>query len=306
VTHVRAKLSQSERRVCRVLGQARATRRYAALPRDGDEHLVRRMHELVRRHPRRGYRMVWGMPRLEGWRVNRKRVYRLWKQEALGVPSKRRKRLRLGHSESGIVRRRAEHLDHVWAVGFIHDRDERGRPLKWLSVVDEFTRQCVALEVARSMTARGVADVLIGLFTTRGAPVHIRSDNGPEFIARTIRRLADLTGVENLYIAPGSPWENGYAESFHSRLRDEPLNAEVFADVREARAPAASWRHEYDHHRPHSSLGYKPPAVFAAGLSKPENGAAPRPRTPVGLPVGAAPLLPARPACTPTLTHRLS
>ena len=306
MTHVRAKTKQSERRVCRVLGQARATQRYAAIPRDGDEHLVRRMHELVRLHPRRGYRMVWGMLRLEGWRVNRKRVYRLWRQEGLRVPSKRHKRLRLGHSENGILRRRAEHKDHVWAVDFIHDTDAQGRPLKWLSIVDEFTRECVALEVARSMTARGVADVLIGLFTTRGVPKHIRSDNGPEFIAKTIRRLADLTGVENLYIAPGSPWENGYAESFHSRLRDELLNAEVFADLREAKALAASWRQEYDHHRPHSSLGYKPPAVFAAGLEKSKAGPPPRTRTPVGLPVGAAPLLPDRPACTPILTQRLS
>jgi transposase InsO family protein len=150
-------------------------------------------------------------------------------------------------------------MNHVWAVDFIHDTDARGRPLKWLSVVDEFTRECPALDVERSMTARGVADVLIGLFVGRGVPTHIRSDNGPEFIARTIRRLADLTGVENLYVAPNSPWENGYAKSFHSRLRDELLNAEVFADVHEAKALAARWRQEYNHHRPHSSLGYKPP-----------------------------------------------
>ena len=258
MTHVRAELSQSERRVCRVLGQSRSTQRYESVPRDGDEHLVRRMHELVRLHPRRGYRMIWGMLRLEGWRVNRKRVYRLWRQEGLKVPSKRHKRTRLGHSANGILRRRPERKDHVWAVNFIHDTDERGRGLKWLSIVDEFTRECVSLEVHRSMTARGVAEVLIGLFTTRGVPGHIRSDNGPEFIARTIRRLAGLTGVESLYIAPGAPWENGYAESFHSRLRDELLNAEVFADVGEARALAAAWRHEYNHHRPHSSLGYVP------------------------------------------------
>jgi transposase InsO family protein len=285
--------------VCRVLGQARSTQRYAALPRDGDEHLVRRMHELVRRHPRRGYRMVWGMLRLEGWRVNRKRVHRLWRQEDFRVAGKQHKRRRLGHSANGILRLRAEYVNHVWALDFIHDTDALGRPLKWLSVVDEHTRECPALEVERSMTARGVADVLIGLFVSRGVPRHIRCDNGPEFIAQTIRRLADLTGIQNLYIAPGGPWENGYAESFHSRLRDELLNAEVFADVREAKALAARWRHEYDHHRPHSSLGYVPPAAFAAGLP-------PRPRTPVGLPVGAAPLPPVRPACSPVLTHRLS
>jgi putative transposase len=292
VTHVRAELDRSERRVCRVLGQPRSTQRYAAIPRDGDEVLVRRMHELVRLHPRRGYRMIWAMLRQDGWRVNRKRVYRLWRQERLKVPRKQHKRTRLGHGENGIVRRRPEHKDHVWCVDFIHDRDERGRPLKWLSVVDEYTRECLALEVGRSITARGVAEVLIGLFTTRGVPGHIRSDNGPEFIAATIRRLAALTGVQSLYIAPGSPWENGYAESFHSRLRDELLNAEVFTDVHEARALAAAWRKEYNHHRPHSSLGYIPPAAFAATLAGP--------------PVGAAPLPPSRPASRPTLEPRLS
>jgi transposase InsO family protein len=286
VTHVRATLDPSERRVCRVLGQPRSTQRYAAAPRDGDERLVRRMHELVRAHPRRGYRMICGMLRLEGWRVNRKRVHRLWRREGLKVPGTQRKRARLGHSENGILRRRPEHKDHVWAVDFIHDTDARGRALKWLSIVDEFTRECVSLEVNRSMTARGVAEVLIGLFTTRGVPGHIRSDNGPEFIAGTIRRLAGLTGVENLYIAPGAPWENGYAESFHSRLRDELLNAEVFADVREAKALAATWRHEYNHHRPHSSLGYVPPAAFAAAC---------RPAPPLGL---AALALAPSPACT--------
>jgi putative transposase len=292
VTHVRAELRQTERRVCRVLGQPRSTQRYAAVPRDGDERLVRRMHELVRAHPRRGYRMICGMLRLEGWRVNRKRVHRLWRREGLRVPAKQRKRTRLGRSDNGITRRRATHKDHVWAIDFIHDTDARGRPLKWLSVVDEFTRECVALEVGRSMTARGVAEVLIDLFTTRGVPEHIRSDNGPEFIAGTIRRLASLTGVQSLYIAPGSPWENGYAESFHSRLRDELLNAEEFADAREAKALAAAWRQEYNHHRPHSSLGYVPPAAFAATLAGP--------------PVGAAPLPPARPASSPTLEPRLS
>jgi putative transposase len=286
VTHVRATLSQSERRVCRVLSQPRSTQRYAAVPRDGDEHLVRRMHELVRAHPRRGYRMIWGMLRLEGWRINRKRVYRLWKQEGLRVPAKQHKRTRLGHSENGILRRRAAHKDQVWAIDFIHDRDARGRPLKWLSIVDEFTRECVTLEVNRSMTARGVAESLIDLFTTRGVPKHIRSDNGPEFIARTIRRLAELTSVEALYIAPGSPWENGYAESFHSRLRDELLNAEEFTDVRDAKALAASWRHEYNHRRPHSSLRYQPPAAFASAC---------RPAPPLGL---AALALAPSPPCT--------
>lgn len=253
---------------------------------------MKRMHELVRRHPRRGYRMICGMLRLEGWRVNRKRIHRLWKQEKLSVPRKQHKKRRLGSSANGIARRRAEHKDHVWCVDFIHDRDERGRPLKWLSVVDEFTRECPALEVERSIPAAGVVEVLVELFMIRGVPRHIRSDNGPEFIAEALKRLASLTGVENLYIEPGAPWENGYAESFHSRLRDELLNAEVFADVREAKALAAAWKNEYNHRRPHSSLGYVPPAAFAATLASP--------------PVGAAPLPPAPPASSLMLEPRLS
>lgn len=270
MSHVQQQLDQSERRICRVLDQPRSTQRYAAVPRDGDEHLIRRMHDLVRQHPRRGYRMICGMLRLDGWRVNVKRVYRLWKQEGFKVPVKQHKRTRLGHSENGILRRRAEHKDHVWCVDFIHDRDDRGRPLKWLSVVDEYTRECVALAVERGMTAGDVANVLIDLFASRGVPGHIRSDNGGEFIARTIRRLATLTGVAHLYIAPGAPWENGFAESFHGRLRDELLNAEVFLDVRDAKALARAWREEYNHRRPHSSLGYMPPAVYAASIRAPQ------------------------------------
>lgn len=229
------------------------------------------------------------MLRLKGWRVNRKRVHRLWRQEGFKVHQIQHKRTHLGNSESGIVRRWSERINHVWGVDFIHDTDGRGRLLKWLSVEDEITRECVALQVERSMTIRGAADVLIGLFTTSGVPAHIRSDSGPEFIARTIRLLADLTGVENLYIASGSPWESGYVASFHSRLRNELLNTEVLAGVRHAKALAAAWRSEYNHHQPHLSLGYRPSASFAAILAAP--------------PVGAAPLPPARPACSNTLTR---
>ena len=268
MTHVQNQLHQPQRRVCRVLDQPRSTQRYRAVPRDGDEHLARRLHELVRQHPRRGYRMMCGMLRLDGWRVNTKRVYRLWKREGFKVPGKQHKKRRLGHSENGILRHRARHKDHVWCVDFIHDRDEHDRPLKWLSVVDEFTRECVLLEVERGMTSEDVVDLLIEAFTARGVPRHIRSDNGGEFIARAITRLAEITGVEMLYIAPGSPWENGYAESFHGRLRDELLNAEVFDGVHDAKALAAKWRHEYNHRRPHSSLGYLPPAAFAAALER--------------------------------------
>jgi transposase InsO family protein len=268
VTHVQQHLDQPERRVCRVLDQPRSTQRYRAVPRDGDEHLVRRLHELVRQHPRRGYRMMCGMLRLDGWRLNVKRVYRLWKQEGFKVPGKHHKKRRLGQSANGIVRRRSEHRNHVWCVDFIHDRDDRGRMLKWLSVVDEFTRECVLLEVERGMTSEDVVDRLVEAFKDRGCPRHIRSDNGGEFIAHAIQRLATITGIALLSIAPASPWENGFAESFHSRLRDELLNAEVFDGLCDAKALAARWRHEYNHRRPHSSLGYLPPATFAANLER--------------------------------------
>lgn len=275
----------SQRRVCRVIVQPRSTQRYAPAPRDGERALVTRMHELVRQHPRRGYRMMCGMLRLDGWRINFKKVHRLWKQEGFKVPGKQHKKRRLGHSANGILRRRAQHKDHVWCVDFIHDRDDRDRPLKWLSVVDEFTRECVLLEVARGMTSADVVEVLTELFMIRGVPTHIRSDNGGEFIAEAITRLATITGLTMLYIAPASPWENGFAESFHSRLRDELLNAEIFEDVREAKALAAAWQNEYNHRRPHSSLGYIPPAVYAASCptrTKPAS-AADAPRCAAGI-----------------------
>ena len=196
--------------------------------------------------------------------VNRKRVYRLWRQEGLKVPQKQHKKRRLGHSGNSCVRRKAEHKDHVWTWDFIHDRTTDGRPLKWLAIMDEYTRECLALEVDRSMTAERVIDVLAELFRIRGVPKHIRSDNGPEFIAQAIRRWLGQAGVETLYIEPGSPWENGYAESFFSRLRDELTNREEFTNLAEAKHLADAWRLEYNHRRPHSSLGYQTPAEFAA------------------------------------------
>lgn len=236
-----------------------------------------RLLELVREYPRYGYRFMTVLLRREGWEVNRKRVYRLWQQEGLQVRQKQRKKRRLGTSAGSCVRRAAEHKDHVWAWDFVFDRTAGGRSIKWLSIVDEFTRECVALEVDRRMTSDDVLDVLVDLFAIRGVPKHIRSDNGPEFIARAIRQFLDRAGVEALYIEPGSPWQNGYAESFHARLRDELLNAEVFQTVAEARMLATQWRLDYNHRRPHSSLGYVTPAAFAGSLAAPAVGASPLP-----------------------------
>ena len=245
---------------------------------------MKRMHELVRQYPRYGYRRIWALLRLEGRRVNRKRVHRLWRLEHFKVPKKQHKKRHLGTSANSIVRRRSEHKDHVWCWDFIHDSDERGRALKWLSIVDEFTRECLVLEVDRSITSPHVIDLLAELFIIRGVPKFIRSDNGPEFIANAIRSYLERAGVGTLYIEKGSPWENGFAESFHGRVRDELLNVELFLDLRDAKGHAARWKNDYNHRRPHSSLGYVPPATFAATLVCP--------------PVGAAPLPPARPAST--------
>ena len=265
---MRRKLKVSERRTCRVLGQPRPSQRYQPSVNEFERRLVTRMLELVRAHPRYGYRRIWALLRREGWKVNRKRVHRLWRREGLKVPQKAHKKRHWGHSANGCMRQRPEHPDHVWALDFIFDRTQGGGSLKWLSIVDEYTRECLALVVARSMTAEGVLDVLAELFVVRGVPGHLRSDNGPEFIAQAVRRWLERTGAKTLYIAPGAPWENGYAESFHSRLRDELLNVEEFASVAEARQMAERWQLEYNHRRPHSSLGYQTPAEFASVCRK--------------------------------------
>jgi transposase InsO family protein len=250
------------------LGVSRSTQRYQA---KGDaaavSRLVARMHELVRKYPRYGYRMIGAKLRQEGWHVNLKKIYRLWRREGFKVPRKTHKKRRLGHSGNSCVHRRAESPDHVWTWDFIHDRTTGGQPLKWFAITDEYTRECLALEVARGITAEVVLDILTNLFLTRGVPRHIRSDNGPEFIATAILHHGQQAGLEMLYIEPGSPWENGFAESFFSRLRDELLNCEEFANLAEARWFARRRQHEHNHERPHSSLDYQTPAQFAAACA---------------------------------------
>ena len=286
VQQVRREVKTSERRACKVLGQSRSTQRYRPREPDRDRPLVTRMLVLVRQHPRYGYRRVWALLRDEGYVVNRKRVYRLWRREGLKVPRKQRKKRHLGTSANGIVYRRAEHINHVWCYDFVKDQTTDSRPLKFLPIVDEYTRECLTLDVARSITAIDVIESLRHLFAIRGAPMFIRSDNGPEFIARAIREWLAESGVETLYIAPGSPWENAYCESFNSRFRDELLNRELFTSLAEANLVTEDYRLAYNHQRPHSSLNYLTPAAFAAVLregsaltlpasSPPENGLAP-------------------------------
>jgi len=183
------------------------------------------------------------------------------------VPKKqhRRRRLSTGGSQNSCVRHRAQHKDHVWSYDFVADRIEDGRQIRMLVVIDEFTRECLAIEIARSFTAKQVVRVLRYLFAVRGVPQHIRSDNGPEFVAKEVRKWLDQAGVETLFIAPGSPWENGYVESFNGKLRDELLNRELFLSLAEARWVVDRWRLDYNHRRPHSSLDYQTPAAYAAG-----------------------------------------
>lgn len=262
---MREKLAVSERRACEVLGQPRSTQRYTPQEDKEEQRLVMQMLELVREHPRYGYRRVTALLEQDGWNINRKRVYRLWLQEGLKVPQKQRNKRAIGSRDGACQQRHAMHKDHVWTWDLIFDRTANGRSVKILSIVDEFTRECLALEVSRKFKARDVIDVLADLLVIRGVPKHIRSDNGPEFVAKAIRRWLKRAGVEALYITPGSPWENGFVESFHSRLRDACLSMEVFDNVKHAQTLVASWRSDYSHRRPHSSLGYQTPAAFAAG-----------------------------------------
>jgi len=266
-----------------VVDQPRSTQRYEPQPRGDEAALVKRMLQLVKERPRFGYRRVGPLLRAEGWRASDTRVYRLWRREGLKVPRKRRKRRRLGNSLNACHLRKAERKDHVWCWDFVFDRTTSGSQLKWLSIVDEYTRECLALKVDRSITSEDVIDTLAELFAMRAAPRHIRSDNGPEFIATAIRKWLRGVGLETLYIEPGSPWENGYAESFHSRVRDEFLATEEFESLMAARRLTQSWREDYNHHRPHSSLGYVAPADFAtrcAASTSETTSATPQPSPP--------------------------
>jgi transposase InsO family protein len=232
--------------------------------REREEELLLRIRALARENPRYGYRRIRALLKREGWSVNLKRVHRLWRREGLKVPQVQRKRRRLGSGENGCTRRRAERPDHVWSYDFIHDQTTDGRGLKMLPVVDEFTRECLTIEVERSLTAEDVVSTLEYLFEVRGVPDHIRSDNGPEFIAEAVKSWLSRRGSKTLYIEPGSPWENAYSETFNSRLRDELLDREVFETLKEAKVILEDHRLDYNHRRPHSSLGYRTPAEFAA------------------------------------------
>jgi putative transposase len=229
-----------------------------------DRQLIADMRRLALRWPRFGYRRITALLQQEGWRVNVKRVHRLWKVEGLQIRRKARKRRRMGTSTNACHRRKPRYKDHVWGYDFVSERTERGGQMKLLSVVDEFTRECLAIEVERKFTGQDVVNVLKELFAIRGRPKHLRSDNGPEFACKAVRKWLRQSGVGTLFIEPGSPWENGYIESFNGKLRDECLNGELFLNMTEMRYVVDRWRLDYNHHRPHSMLNWMTPALYAA------------------------------------------
>lgn len=253
----------SERLACRVLGQHRSTQRKAPKGRADDAALTADIVALATQYGRYGYRRIAAMLRAAGWAVNVKRVERIWRLEGLKVPGKQPKKGRLWLNDGSCLRLRPERPNHVWSYDFVEDRTHDGRKFRMLNVIDGFTRECLAIRIDRKLKSTDVIDVLSDLFIVRGVPGHVRSDNGPEFIAKTVREWIVAVGARTAFIEPGSPWENGYCESFNSKLRDELLNGELFYSLAEARIVIESWRQHYNTLRPHSSLGYKPPAPAA-------------------------------------------
>ncbi|KAB2676357.1 IS3 family transposase [Brucella pseudintermedia] len=273
IDHVRSVLPKrvSERRVCLVLGQHRSTQRHIPRGRDDEQQLTEDIVALARRYGRYGYRKIAELLRSQmGWVVNDKRVERIWRQEGLKVPAKQPKKGRLWLGDGSCIRLRAERPNHVWSYDFVEDRTHDGRKYRMLNVIDEFTHEALAIRIDRKLNSTDVIDVLSDLFILRGVPEHIRSDNGPEFIATAVQDWITAVGAKTAYIAPGSPWENGYIESFNARLRDELLDGEIFYTLKEARIIVESWRRHYNTVRPHGSLGYKPPApeVFIPAFAR--------------------------------------
>ena len=265
--------------MCRTLGQHRSTQRRVPTGRDDEDRLTADIVELARQYGRYGYRKVAELLRSQaGWLVNDKRVERIWRREGLKVPQRQPKRSRLWLNDGSCIRLRAERANHVWSYDFVEDRTHEGRKYRMLNVIDEFTHECLAIRIERKLKSIDVIDVLSDLFILRGAPEHVRSDNGPEFAAKAVQEWIAAVGAKTAYIAPGSPWENGFIESFNARLRDELLDGEIFYSLAEAKIVIESWRRHYNTVRPHGSLGYKPPApeVFVPALAA---RAAARPRT---------------------------
>jgi putative transposase len=263
VGRVWGELRVSQRRACRVLEQARSTQHYLPAFSEEEKHMTARIIELASRYGRYGYRRITALLRQEGWKVNHKRVERIWTREGLKVPQKQPKRGRLWLTDGPCIRLRPQHKDHVWSYDIVMERTSDARAFRILTILDEYTRECLAIMVARHIRSQDVIDQLFYLFLFRGIPEHIRSDNGPEFTAKVVRSWLNRLGVRTLFIEPGSPWGNGYVESFQGKLRNELLNGEVFTTLLGAKVLIEDWRKQYNQVRSHSSLCYRPPAPEA-------------------------------------------
>ena len=251
----------SQRHACELMSLQRASARYVRRSRHDEEATVALIREYAHEQPMYGYRIIAAMLKHDGYQINRKRVYRIWRQEGLQLPRRKTGKRRYGDASSTL--RRAGAPNEVWTYDFLEGRTERGGKLRMLTVLDEYTRECLTIHVARSISSRQVIQVLEWLFLLRGAPSYLRSDNGPEFVACALQEWPRERRCNTLYISPGSPWENPFIESFNGTFRGECLNRWIFTDGREAQAIIEQWRQEYNHRRPHSSLGYLPPAMFA-------------------------------------------
>jgi len=287
VEHVVRELGVSERKACAALGQHRSTQRKAPRAAEDEAALTADIVELAKRYGRYGYRRIAALLRDAGWAVNRKRVERIWRREGLKVPRRQPKRSRLWLNDGSCVGLRPERPGHVWAYDFVDDRTRDGRRLRMLCVADEFTREALAIRVARKLSSTDVIDALADLFIARGAPSHIRSDQGPEFVAEAVKGWIEGVGAKTAFIEKASPWEDGYVESFNGKLRDELLDVELFNTLGEAQLLIERWRRHYNEERPHSSLGYRPPApdTLQAGYIPRSSGSGPTGPTQLGAPV---------------------
>jgi putative transposase len=263
VKHAQEAYGLSERHACRLLGQGRGTQRYEGVARSDEGALTQAVIALATKYGRYGYRRITALLRTAGWRVGKDRVQRIWRREGLKVPQKQKPRARLWLNDSSCVRLRPAHPNHVWSYDFVSAITHDGRTLRILTLIDEYTRECLAIRVARRLASLEVIETLADVMLLRGVPEYIRSDNGPEFLAQELRQWLGKLRTGTLYIKRGSPWENGYCESFNGKLRDECLNGEIFYSLKEAQVVIEQWRIEYNTKRPHSALGYRPPAPEA-------------------------------------------
>jgi transposase InsO family protein len=269
VERIRGKYDLSERQACRLVGQPRGTQRYSVIVRADEDALTQAIIGLASQYGRYGYRRITSLLNEAGWSVGTDRVQRIWRREGLKVPRKQRPRGRLWLNDGSCIRLRPERRNHVWSYDFVEAQTHDGRKVRLMTLIDEFTRECLAIRVARRINSLGVLETMADVMIARGVPEHIRSDNGAEMTAKIVRSWLASVGAKTLYIEPGSPWENGYCESFNGKLRDELLNGEIFYSLKEAQVVIGQWRHHYNTVRPHSSLRYRPPApqTFAPPLS---------------------------------------